>query len=109
MTALIRFHHGRYTLSACVGALPLMYAEFVDHAILHEDFGVRADDGTMLFCAVASASHDWPELVVALRFAPGPEAGFHPGFLLVPDSRRLFIGAGERLLAYELSPARRLW
>jgi len=47
--------------------------------------------------------------VVALHFHPGPEAAFHPGIMLVPERGLLFIGAGTSLVAYKLSPVRRLW
>jgi hypothetical protein len=110
MTALVRFSCGTYTLSASVGGLPSAYSKFAAHARLHEDLGIRSTDGTALFFSVRTLVQDWPELVVALRFAPGPEAGFYPGFLLIPESDVLFVGAGTCLLAYELSTiARRLW
>ncbi len=38
-----------------------------------------------------------------------PSGGFHPGALLVPETGLLFIGAGERLLAYRLDGPTRLW
>jgi len=110
MTALIRFGCGAYTLSASVGALPSMYPAFATHAVVHEDLGIRSTDGTALFFSVKSVVRDWPELVVALRFAPGPEAGFYPVFLIIPESHVVFVGAGACLLAYELSTVvQRLW
>jgi hypothetical protein len=62
-----------------------------------------------LVVTVAMTPTEWPALVVAQRFEPGPEAGFNPGLLLVPDSAVLFLGAGARLLAYDLRVPRRLW
>jgi hypothetical protein len=47
-------------------------------------------------------------LVVSQRVAPGPESGFQPG-VHVTKGGVLFIGAGERLLAYDLHCPRRLW
>jgi hypothetical protein len=105
---MLRFCCDQYTVHASMGAPPLMYPDFAEHAILSEDFRGRADDGTSLFFAVDSGQSDWPELVVALRFA-GPEGGFEPGFLLIPERRLLLVGAGTCLLAYELMPVRRLW
>jgi hypothetical protein len=52
---------------------------------------------------------NWPELVISQRFEPGPEAGFFPGVFLVPESHILFVGAGTRVLAYDLQKIRRLW
>jgi hypothetical protein len=110
MTALIRFCCGPYVLSASVGALPSTYSRLVAHAVVLEDFGIRSADGTALFFSIGSVDRDWPELVVALRFAPGSEAGFAPGFMLIPESHVAFVGAGRCLLAYELSTVvRRLW
>jgi hypothetical protein len=109
MTTLLHFCCGPYTVSASVGGLPRTYSSFVGHAVLHEEMEIRSSDGTALFFAVKRAVRNWPELVVALRFHPGPDAGFDPGFLLVPESHLLLVGAGKCLLAYELFPVRRLW
>jgi len=49
----------------------------------------------------------WPILCVAQRYRR--EGGGDPGVLLVPETGILFIGAGERLLAYDLHGPRRLW
>ena len=35
--------------------------------------------------------------------------GFEPGAILVPETKVLFIGAGERLLAYRIDPLTKLW
>jgi hypothetical protein len=59
--------------------------------------------GTALFFAATSSSRNWPDLVVALRFDPGPGAGFHPGILLVPERDLLFVGAGTSLLVQTLA------
>jgi hypothetical protein len=42
------------------------------------------------------------------RFSPC-SGGFNPGVLLVPETGVLFIGAGDRLLAYKLDGPQRLW
>jgi hypothetical protein len=49
----------------------------------------------------------WPLLCVTLRY--DREGGGDPGALLVAETGLLFIGAGERLLAYELHGPTRLW
>lgn len=51
----------------------------------------------------------WPFQCVAQHSYPGREAGCYPGILLVPETAMLFIGAGERLLAYDLHGPARLW
>jgi hypothetical protein len=104
MAAEIYFSCGPYELHASIGGLPAAYDALVGQATLHEEIEIRSRDGTPLFFAV-SAPGEWPELTVALTFDPG----FGPGFLLIPERRRLFVGAGTTLIAYELSPIRRLW
>ncbi len=49
----------------------------------------------------------WPFLCVAQRY--DREGGWYPGVLLVPETHVLFIGAGERLLAFDLRGPSRLW
>ncbi len=78
-------------------------------AVLHDDFGVKGADGTILVVSAGRSSFRWPELVVSQRFEPGPEAGFHPGILLVAETHLLLVGAGTRLLAYDLRSMQRLW
>lgn len=98
-----------YTVSGTIGSVPTIYSELVGHARFHDDFGIKGADGTALVVTVESAAAHWPELVVSQRFDPGPEAGFHPGALLVPETHLLVLGAGERLLAYDLRAVKRLW
>jgi hypothetical protein len=106
--ATFRVGSGEYTVSGTVGELPTIYAVLIEHATLHDDFGVKGPDGTALVIAVDRGGQ-WPELLISQRFEPGPEAGFHPGAFLVPESGVLFVGAGVRLLAYDLRGLRRLW
>lgn len=104
---MLSFSCDRYTLSATVGCLPTSYSVYASHAVLNEDLGIRRADGTALFFSVYSGTGEC-QLAVALRFE-GFESGFYPGFLLIPESDLLLVGAGTYLLAYELSPGRRLW
>ncbi|HET6252313.1 MAG TPA: hypothetical protein VFE47_31795 [Tepidisphaeraceae bacterium] len=46
-------------------------------------------------------------MIVGQRF--NPSGGFNPGVLLVPETKILFVGAGERILAYQLDGPSRLW
>lgn len=101
---------GEYTIGVSVGALPSLYTSFVERAMLHDDIGLHPAEGTTLIVTVSRDPTSWPELVVSQRFAPGPDAaGFKPGIFLVPETARLFIGAGTRLLAYDLRIPQRLW
>ncbi len=77
-------------------------------AALVEEFGLDHTDLSAFYFAVQTA-FDWPFLCVAQRYSPAHNAGSFPGLLLVPETRILFVGAGERLLAYDLSGPARLW
>jgi hypothetical protein len=86
------------------------------HAVLAERFDVAAATGQRHMSAPnelhvevrhTTLRAEWPFLCVALRYHP--EGGGDPGVLLVPETGLLFIGAGERLLAYDLHGPQRLW
>ena len=109
MSAAFSAGSGRYTVSATIGELPLVYASMTEHATLHDDFGIQGTEGTALVISVERASSKWPDLVVSQRFDPGPESGFHPGTFLIPESHLILIGAGMRLLAYDLLSTQRVW
>jgi hypothetical protein len=98
---------GEYSLLVHRGPLPGMYGEYRRHAALAEEFGVDSAEGEACFVGVGAA-REWPLLTVAQRFEPCV-AGFDPGVLLVPETRVLFVGAGTRLLAYDLTGPQRLW
>ena len=97
---------GRYSLSCHPDRLPDLDEDYVENAVLVEEFDLQNPEGETCFLAV-SRGPGWPFLVVAQRY--DPSGGFHPGALLVPEADLLFIGAGERLLAYRLAEPARLW
>jgi hypothetical protein len=89
-----------------------MLDSYRQNADLVEDFDVAEDryDGGYFFVAVA-VDRDWPSLVVTQRFFSPSGAGFDAGALLVPQTASVFIGAGTRLLGYQLGDHgwRRMW
>jgi hypothetical protein len=104
----------RWTVHAQHG-LPPTYDIFCDHALLVEEFGfdlpVVGEDGDVCFVAVSADGAPWPSLVVAQRYSPAG-AGCDPGVALPPGGNVVFVGAGERLLAYRMAdpaPPVRLW
>ncbi len=107
--AEVRFVCGEYTVGASIGELSSTYGSQVSHATLHDDFGVQGADGTALVVTVMRSAVEWPDIVVSQRVSPGPEGGFHPGILVIPENQILLLGAGTRLLAYDLRARRRLW
>lgn len=106
---MLTFSCGQYRVVASISELPAAYYHYVKRAVLHECVGRRTGDGTDLFFAVGKSDDDWPELVVMLHYEPSSSSGFDPGFLLIPEHNLFYVGAGTSLLAYQLSPVRRLW
>lgn len=101
-----QFTCGPYTVIGVPDGLPVAYAAFKGKARLVEEFALSEPD---LCCLVVlRADLETPLLVVAQSFSPAG-CGFEPGVLLVHETNRLFIGAGERLLAYDLGGPARLW
>jgi hypothetical protein len=99
---------GDYNLLCTSQGLPSAYPEYVKHARLTDEINFGEAEGDICFLAVGKDS-EWPFLVIAQIYSPTANGGFHPGALLVPETGILFLGAGERLLAYELDGPRRLW
>jgi hypothetical protein len=85
-----------------------MADEYSKRASLNQHFESDDDHAESCFLAVAHIGSDWPFLTVTQRFSPAG-CGFEPGAIIVPETNRLFIGAGTRVLAYGLDPATRLW
>ncbi|HSU66382.1 MAG TPA: hypothetical protein VLJ39_05905 [Tepidisphaeraceae bacterium] len=98
---------GDYAVTVQQGTIPTIYGDYKKHAKLAEEFALRPHVGELCFVSVSNNGR-WPVLVVAQRFELA-EAGFDPAALLVPETKTLFIGAGRRLLAYQLEPAKRIW
>ena len=87
---------GEYEVSCQAVGLPGMLDEYERRAKLAERVGMDSA-GAECFCAVRRRGDDWPNLVVSQKYAPGVESGFSPGLALVPETHRLFLGAGCRL------------
>lgn len=103
---MFRVSVGEYEV-CCQEGLPDMLLEYQQRARLAENFGSESEPSSVCFVSVGRPLH-WPLLVVVQRYAPAG-SGFHPGMLLVPETHRLFVGAGNRLLGYDLSKPARLW
>ena len=99
---------GKYKVLCHAPGLPSMINEYVERARLAEQIDLSDSEGTAAFFAVGE-QNSWPFLVVAQRCVPGEVSGFHPGALIVPETDVLFIGAGERILAYDLMGPSRIW
>lgn len=98
---------GEYTIHCLPDGLPQLYSDYLKRAALAEEFDIRNSEGANCFVAV-SKGNQWPFLVVAQRYEPAG-GGFNPGAILIPETCLLFIGAGSRLLAYDLVRVKRTW
>jgi hypothetical protein len=100
-----------YEASVVLG-VPAALDEYRQRAVVTDHFDLDRDvfSADECFVAVRREPSEWPQLVVTQRFAPAGY-GFDPGVLIVPDTETIFIGAGERLLAYSARADRwsRLW
>ena len=93
---------GEWVLECTASGLPEIYDELKAHAALVEESALDQRD----LCCLTVRRGAWPFLVIALGCEPAA-AGFSPGALLAGEV--LFVGYGERALAFRLSPAARLW
>jgi hypothetical protein len=105
---VFRVSIGEYEVCCQADGLPAMLPEYQQRARLAEDFGVANEAGSSVCFLSVGRSQQWPFLIVIQRYAPAG-CGFHPGVLLVLETHRLFVGAGRRLLGYDLSRPARLW
>ena len=98
-----------YSLILHDRGLPAMADEYAKRASVNDLFETHRDGGNWCYVAVSNTKRtEWPFLTVTQRYWPC-EGGFDPGIILIPETKRLFIGAGERLLAYDLDGPQRLW
>lgn len=97
---------GPYALTCVPDGLPSLFDRYSERAQLCDRFDLESKDRCCV--VVRRVADTWPFLVVAQGFYP-VGAGFEPGLLLDPERHRLFIGAGERIVAYDLCGPRRLW
>ncbi len=96
----------RYTVTVA-SKFPALYDEYHKRATLVETFFDRDTEKPLCIVTLAKGK-DWPFLVIAQQYEDYHDQ-FHPAILLVPETSLLFIGAGERLLAYSWDPSRKLW
>lgn len=93
---------GRYVLDLVPHGLPMIYT--TQSTQLLDEFQIKNNEGQACYVSV-SKSERAKFLVVAQRYM----RGLHPGVLMIPETDILFVGAGERLLAYDLVSVKRLW
>ena len=105
---MFRVSVGEYEVCCQADGLPTMLSEYQQYATISEEFGVPDEGGSSVCFVSVGRVLQWPSLVIVQRYAPAGY-GFIPGVLLVPETHRLFLGAGRRLLGYNLLQPARLW
>jgi len=88
--------------------MPADYADLQRRAALCDEYNVQSRDCGSISTVIVTTDGGAPNLVVAQHHSPdGP--GFPLGLVIIPETSLLLIGAGERLLAYDLEHPRQLW
>lgn len=97
-----------WTLLIEDGGLPRIFDSYLKNAEFVDQVTPSQREGRDLFLGLrrGSTSQGWPELVITQKYHDASGI-FHPGFLIVPETSFLFIGAGERLLGYNLKSFQR--
>jgi hypothetical protein len=96
---------GDYTVSCTVSGVPAYYVALQD-AVLVDTLDL---DEPSTCCVWVHRRGEPRPLLVVVQGGVIHGAGFGVGALLVAETDTLFIGAGERILAYQLTSPRRLW
>lgn len=98
---------GDYSIRMQEGESAPRMADLRGPSVLVEEYGVAGDDAGICYLSVGRGL-EFPFLEVLQRYSPSG-VGLPVGILLIPESHRLYIGAGTRLLAYDLTQPSRLW
>lgn len=85
------------------------YVHFLKNADFVDEIEIDHSDLALSFIGIEKGSEAkaWPSVVI-LQTHSHPTI-FPPGFLVVPENSLVFIGAGERLLCYDIERRCRLW
>lgn len=82
-------------------------AIYGNRAQLVDEVDLTLEEGSVFTLAVSITGEN-PRLALEQKFFP-VDYGAVPGLLLIPETAVLFIGAGRRLVAYNLAEPARLW
>jgi hypothetical protein len=88
---------------------PWILGHYRDHAAYVEEIA-ETDKDAYLFVGVERPGDEWPSLTISQTFTPSV-GGFSPGVQVIPETQRVFVGAGTRLLCYrgDEGPWARQW
>jgi hypothetical protein len=102
----MQFSIGDWEVTTMVDGLPSLYNEYLSHANFVNQIELKdTDQSGVWFIGLRNvkieSNQDWPTIVIAQRYEPSG-CGFPPGALLTPDTSVLFLGAGTRILIFNL-------
>lgn len=107
---MISINQGEWEFLVEDGNLPSIYTSYLEHANFADEIDIRKSEGRFFFLCISKRGDNqgWPSVVLAQKYHDAQQT-WHPGFLFVPRTSLLFIGAGERLLCYDIEKKKRLW
>ena len=107
---LISIFQGKWELSVEDGGLPASYTSYTENANFVDEIQIHDAEGRLLFLGGSKrgTNRGWPSLVVSQKYEDARRT-WTPGFLVAPDTSLVFIGAGERLLCYDVERHEKLW
>ncbi len=105
-----RFSIGKYTITSAEGSLPPLYETYKKHAQFVDERNLHSPDGDPSFASIRTpdAPDTWDDIILYDR-PTVKDFGFDPGYLIVPETDRLFTGVGERISCYDLKARKLLW
>lgn len=95
---------GDYKLEIVEG---LDVERYEDRARLVDKVDLELEDAASFTLAVGKVGSE-PEIALGQKYEPAT-SGSDAGILLLPEAKMLFVGAGQRIAAYSLVSAERLW
>ncbi len=105
LKTLIEFNFDKYKIAIQTEKEPEIYQMWLEHASFKDIDGLKNDE-TPIYIGVGQEGQ-WYETIIAYCSDPIENCGFNPGFLIIPETETLFIGAGKVVRTYDLKNHKR--
>ena len=94
---------GKYTV-VCDHKKSHRISRYIDNAVVVETIPTFDEDyGEYIYYGI-SDSGPYPDLIIEGIYSPASVSGFYPEILIIPETDILFLGAGEIVQIWKLSP-----
>lgn len=103
---MVRLSIARFVVVCESNGAPACYDHYKRHAMLAHEYGIGDHEGAPWFVGVGHGN-GWP--ILTAMGTSRASSVFNLCVAIVPETEMLFIGAGERLLAYRLDVPELLW